>query len=786
MGFLKKVLKVVAIVAAVALAIPTGGTSLLVAVTGLSAIGATALVAGLTIASGLLNKPKVPNVSSATVSRLNTSIDPRTPRKIVFGQTAMAVDIRDMEYTGTDDEFLHYFLVNAAHEITGFDAVYFDDKLAWSLGGGIDAEFIDYLGIEGRAVGTAGNAINISARMGTTRRFTGLAYVWLRFKRTGVTEKAESPFSASIPSRITVVGRGIKCYDPRQDSTVPGGSGSHRSNNQATWTWGDHARNPAIQLLTYLLGWRINGRLSVGKGIPVARLHLPSFMTAANICDEPIALAGGGTQPRYRSDGIFSEADDMGAVIDSFKAAMAAEVDDSDGRFAIRLLVNDLDDPIAHFGPDDFLSGLTWSPIADISSRFNVIRGQFVDPRPESLYQMVDYPEVSVASVDGIERAHSFPLGLVQDPSQAQRTAKQLLQRQQYSGLLEVTTGHTGWRVQKYDIVTITHPPLGFYAKLFRVAAMGVGTHGAVQFTLREENEAIYAWDEDESAPVDPAAVTTYVPSNNPLVAGIGGALVAVVGPQPPILSIEWDWTGVLVPGQLPITLAPSVLRDGVDIRTDDDVDYSVVLTGGLVGNVTLNNTDGSAGKGNLTFASTITASGTASLLVNVAGIDFGPFLTTLHRINQPPPGANAVGGGSDATLATVTTTSFAAMTGQDPGDAALDVTITGTSDTIRLTANFSYNVNPISSAASIGAKGQYYNGSTWVDMTGGEIFGTDAEYYFDSGLGRPVRIAGAMAGEWTVTALAAGTYPVRLVGRASQSGVSLLPFGGSAISSKI
>lgn len=407
MGFLKKVLKVVSVVAAVALAIPSGGSSLLVAgLAGIgvtvSAIGATAIVAGLTIASGLLNKPKSPPVSPATQSRLNTSIDPRTPRKMVFGRTAMAVDIRDMEYSGTDDEFLHYFLVNAAHAIDEHEEVWFDDKLAWSATGGIEPDFLGYLGIENRTVGTAANAINISPRMGTTRRYTGLAYVWLRFKRTGNSKKADSPFSSSIPQRITVVGRGMRCYDPRQDSTVPGGSGSHRVDNQASWTWGEHCRNPAIQMLNYLIGWRINGRLSVGKGIPVARLHLPSFMASANECDVPIALAGGGTQPRYRTDGIFSEADDMGAVLDAFKASMNAEIDDSDGRLSLRVIVNDLDDPIAHFGPDDFLSGLTWSPIADISSRFNVIRGQFVDPRPQSLYQMVDYPEVALPSVDGI------------------------------------------------------------------------------------------------------------------------------------------------------------------------------------------------------------------------------------------------------------------------------------------------------------------------------------------------------------------------------------------------
>jgi hypothetical protein len=588
MGFLKKVLKVVAIAAAVALTISTGGAggSVLAVFLGVSQVAATAIVAGLTIASSLLNKPKVPSVSNATLSRLSVSIDPRTPRKIVFGDTAMAADLRDYEYTGTDDEYVHYFIVNASHRITAHDEIWFDDKLAWTSAGGVQGEFVGYLTVATRTEGNAANAINISPRMGLTRRFTGLAYTHLRFKRTGNTKKAESPFAQSIPQRITTIGRGIPCYDPRLDSTVTGGSGSHRVDDQSTWAF---TRNPALQLLTYLLGWRINDKLAVGKGMPVARLDLPSFMAAANACDEPVALAAGGTEPRYRSDGIFSEADDMGLVIDAFKTTMNAELDDSDGKLAIRVLLNDLDDPIADFGPDDFLSGLTWSPVADISDRFNVVRGQYTDARNESLYQMVDYPEVLLASVDGIERSHNLPLPLVQSPSQAQRLAKQVLQRQQYSGTLEVTLGHTGWRVQKYDIVAITHPPLGFAAKLFRVASIGVGTHGQVQVTLREENAAIYAWDEDERPPVEPAGLSSYNYTNDPLLQAVDGAS-AFPRHEPSSAAINFtaNAAGELdPPDQVPETLLVQRFAGTVDVTADAgtvwSIDYVDGLTGGAV-----------------------------------------------------------------------------------------------------------------------------------------------------------------------------------------------------------
>jgi hypothetical protein len=80
---------------------------------------------------------------------------------------------------------------------------------------------------------------------------------------------------------MTIRGKGAKVYDPRLDSTVTGGSGSQRAATQSTWAWDDNAsRNPALQLLWFLLGWKINSKLALGMGLPPARIDLPSFITA--------------------------------------------------------------------------------------------------------------------------------------------------------------------------------------------------------------------------------------------------------------------------------------------------------------------------------------------------------------------------------------------------------------------------------------------------------------------------------------------------------------------------
>lgn len=328
------------------------------------------IAAGLSVgASALRGAPKAPRPSPESLDRLNASVDPRTPRKIWFGQTAGNTDIRDHEYTD-DQTYLHRFIVCAAHEVNEITEIWFDDKKAWTLAGGVQGEFVGYLTVAPILEGSAGNAINISARMGTSRRYTGCAYVHLRYKLTGNSKKTESPFAQSIPSRITIAGEGALIYDPRKDSTVPGGSGSHRADDQTTWEWDDDAaRNPALQLLWYLLGWRINGLLSVGKGIPPERIDLESFITAANLCDETVSLAAGGTEPRYRSDGVFSEGDSPTQVIDNLKATMNADLDDVGGKLRLTVFHNDLASPIAEFTDDDMVDGFSWSQTAPLAAQ---------------------------------------------------------------------------------------------------------------------------------------------------------------------------------------------------------------------------------------------------------------------------------------------------------------------------------------------------------------------------------------------------------------------------------
>lgn len=541
-----KALKIGASIAAIAaVTVVTGGAALGLGVSlGTSIIGTgisagTLLAASSVLGAGaslLAPKPKAPAGLSQS-DRLTVSIGVREPRKIVFGSTAMATDLRDQEWSN-DQTYLHRFIVLASHKVSAVREIWFDDKLAWTAAGGAQGEFAKWLVVTPVPEGNAANAINIGPRMGGSRRFTGCAYVHLRYQILANSKKLDSVFNQKVPERVTIVGDGAAVYDPRRDSTVPGGSGPQRANDQSTWEWNASAsRNPALCTLFYLLGWRINGKLADGKGIPPRRIDLASFIEAANLCDEPVAKSAGGTEPRYRCDGVISEADDTTAVLDNLKATMNAVLDDVDGRLRISVLHNDLAAPIGDLFTGDVLGAANWQQTLPLNDSVSVIRGGYTDPGSVSLYQTADYPEVTIASRDGIERSQTVNYPLVQSASQAQRLSKQRLQRMLYGGTFTAVFQSTAWKFQKGDVIRLTFAPLGWNRKLFRIADMATQVDGKVPMMLREENPAIYAWDASDAAPVTGAEPTRYDASLWPLLQGIAEA------------GTTADWDKVADPG---------------------------------------------------------------------------------------------------------------------------------------------------------------------------------------------------------------------------------------------
>lgn len=105
---------------------------------------------------------------------------------------------------------------------------------------------------------------------------------------------AENSKGSAFPTgevKPLVTLRGLKVYDPRQDSTYPGGVGPQRLSDPSTWTYSD---NPILWALKWCLGlWEgPNGKGAPqvdfqvgGIGAKPSGIDFPAFVAAANVSD---------------------------------------------------------------------------------------------------------------------------------------------------------------------------------------------------------------------------------------------------------------------------------------------------------------------------------------------------------------------------------------------------------------------------------------------------------------------------------------------------------------------
>ena len=101
----------------------------------------------------------------------------------------------------------------------------------------------------------------------SAHRLRGIAYIAANFDY----DSGKGMF-AGFPE-ITCDVQGKKIYDPRKDSTVTNGSGSHRIDDPSTFEFSD---NSALVLLDYLTN------TEYGKALPTSAIDMQSFMDSAN------------------------------------------------------------------------------------------------------------------------------------------------------------------------------------------------------------------------------------------------------------------------------------------------------------------------------------------------------------------------------------------------------------------------------------------------------------------------------------------------------------------------
>ena len=89
-------------------------------------------------------------------------------------------------------------------------------------------------------------------------------------------------FAGGFPALGLITELGVSAYDPRGDSTYPGGSGPQRLNDEKSW---GYSANPALHAGSYAHGRYQNDKKVFGVDLGNNGIDWPTIVAWANVCD---------------------------------------------------------------------------------------------------------------------------------------------------------------------------------------------------------------------------------------------------------------------------------------------------------------------------------------------------------------------------------------------------------------------------------------------------------------------------------------------------------------------
>jgi hypothetical protein len=280
--------------------------------------------------------------------------------------------------------------------------------------------------------------------------------------------------------------------------------------------------DPATGLIGYTNNWALCVRdyltKPYGLNCSDSEIHAATLLAARNICNESVTLANGGTQPRYVMNGSWTlDKKPVDVMKEMLTAAAAGYPPWSQGQYRIYPAYYVAPDATFH-GMNASVPGLTESdlrdkltirPIPSRTTRFNAVKGTYVDPFRN--WQESDFPIVTNATyeaIDGERITQDLTLPYTTDPVMAQRLAKIILEKGRQGITVDFPAKWSAFPLVAEDTVPVTIAQLGWNQKEFKVVGWKLAKEGGVDLTLQEESSTCYDWNSGEETTIDPAPNT--------------------------------------------------------------------------------------------------------------------------------------------------------------------------------------------------------------------------------------------------------------------------------------
>jgi hypothetical protein len=478
------------------------------------AVGA-ALLGASSLISSAISGPR-PNLTTSTPqsqATINQSTGPRVRGygRALLGGTRAFFDSKSgilyqvvMMHSGEIDAFENFMVGDATVALNG-DGDVTNLNMTWT----IDSTTVYGVRIRSHT-GSDGQAAD-AMMLGewptvwtSNHRLRGIAYYVARF-RSAPAEIYQRVYPDGYNTPVRALARLSKVYDPRTETTA----------------WSENAALCILDYLTHPDGYNRS----------IDDIDLPSFEAFADICDQAIALAAGGTEPRYRMDGVYGLNDDPQDVLSKMRATCDAELyQTADGKFAIRGGVWQA--PTVTIRDSDILT----HSMEQGNNRFSAFNElKIVHTSEDHGYQSMEatpWEDLDDQADRGV-LSSSLTLDMVPSATQARRLAKIHIAKANPEWKGTIVANLSALDALGERTVRLVLPELGIDDAFF-VAGFSIRPDlTGVEISVMSINEASYTWttaEEGEAAPIpeDTSPDETY-PVPEPVLSELDGMITATV-----------------------------------------------------------------------------------------------------------------------------------------------------------------------------------------------------------------------------------------------------------------
>lgn len=296
-------------------------------------------------------------------------------------------------------------------------------------------------------------------------------------------------------------------------STAAGGSGSQVWGTFSTYAFSD---NPIVLIYNILRGLHdADGNFIWGGHAEAYQLPYAEWAAAADLCDELVDLAAGGTEKRYRAGIEISLNERPADIVRELLIACNARMSFARGQYHILVDVPASAD--ASFTDGDLLieQAIDFSQFPNLDDALNGATATYLEPsRAWEERETAPYYRSDLETEDGQLNRESMGLRCVFSGTQAQRILKAVIEESRRFKRAVVCLPPTFGAYRPLQVLSWTSTEFQYSSKLFLITNRTTDEWGRVWFALLEIDPADFDWDEetDETALTFASTEPTAIP----------------------------------------------------------------------------------------------------------------------------------------------------------------------------------------------------------------------------------------------------------------------------------